>query len=70
MLEEPNEQEYQGQYACRMQIIEPVFSNIAYCKGLGRLALRGVTKVNGQRLLYCTVHNLGKCLRAYSKGHG
>jgi transposase len=70
MREKLNEQEYQGQYACRIQIIEPVFSNIAYCKGLDRFTLRGVTKVNGQWLLYCIVHNLGKCLRTYNKGHG
>jgi hypothetical protein len=68
MREKLNEQEYQDQYACRIQIIEPVFANIAYCKGLDRFTLRGAMKVNGQWLLYCMVHNLGKCLKTYNKG--
>ncbi|MDR0323571.1 MAG: transposase, partial [Treponema sp.] len=70
MREKLNEQEYQDRYAYRIQIIEPVFSNIAYCKGLDRFTLRGAAKVNGQWLLYCVVHNLGKCLKAYNKGKG
>ena len=68
MREKLNTQEYQDQYAYRIQIIEPVFANIASCKGLDRFTLRGVAKVNGQWLLYCIVHNIGKCLKAYSKG--
>jgi len=59
-------EEYQDQYAYRIQIIEPVFSNITYCKGLNRFTLRGKNKVNGQWLLYCIVHNLGKCLKGYN----
>jgi IS5 family transposase len=58
--------EYQDQYAYRIQIIEPVFSNIAYCKGLDRFSLRGKEKVNGQWQLYCIMHNLGKCLKGYN----
>jgi hypothetical protein len=69
MREKLNEQEYQDQYAYRIQIIEPVFANIASCKGLDRFTLRGAVKVNGQWLLYCIVHNLGKCLKAYNKVH-
>jgi uncharacterized protein YukE len=65
MREKLNEQEYQDQYAYRIQIIEPVFANIAYCKGLNRFTVRGAMKVNGQWLLYCIVHNLGKCLKGY-----
>jgi IS5 family transposase len=53
---------YQEIYADRIQIVEPVFANIRYCKGLNRFSLRGKEKVNGQWLLYCMVHNLGKCL--------
>jgi hypothetical protein len=59
-------EEYQNQYAYRMQIIEPVFANITYCKGLDRFTLRGKSKVNGQWKLYCIVHNLGKCLGKYN----
>ncbi|MDR0494427.1 MAG: transposase, partial [Treponema sp.] len=66
MREKLNEQEYQDQYAYRIQIIEPVFANISYCKGLDRFTLRGAMKVNGQWLLYCIVHNLGKCLKTYN----
>jgi transposase len=65
-----NTQEYQDQYAYRIQIIEPVFSNITYCKKLDRFSLRGAKKVNGQWQLYCMVHNLGKCLKGYNKKKG
>jgi hypothetical protein len=70
MREKLNEQEYQDKYAYRIQIIEPVFANIEYCKGLNRFTLRGAVKVNGQWQLYCIVHNLGKCLKAYNKDKG
>jgi transposase len=65
-----NTQEYQDLYADRIQIIEPVFSNIACCKGLDRFLLRGREKVNGQWQLYCMVHNLGKCLKGYNLRNG
>jgi transposase len=54
--------EYQDKYADRIGIVEPVFANIRYCRGLNRFTLRGKKKVNSQWLLYCMVHNLGKCL--------
>jgi transposase len=54
--------EYQDKYARRIQISEPVNANIKYCKGLNRFTLRSKGKVNGQWLLFCLVHNLGKCL--------
>jgi len=54
--------ECQDKYADRIQIIEPVFADIRYCKGLNRFTLRGKAKVNSQWQLYCMVHNLGKCL--------
>jgi len=62
-----NTEEYQDKYAYRIQIVEPVFSNITYCKGLNRFTLRGKAKVNGQWKLYCIVHNLGKCLGGYNE---
>jgi hypothetical protein len=61
-----NTQEYQGLYAYRIQITEPVFSNIACCKKPDRFSLCGREKVNGQWHLYCMVHNLGKCLKGYN----
>jgi len=60
-------QEYQDLYAARIQVIEPVFANISYCKGLKRFMLRGKEKVNGQWRLYCIVHNLGKCLNELNR---
>jgi hypothetical protein len=65
-----NTEEYHDRYAHRIQIIEPVFANIVYCKGLNRFTLRGREKVNGQWQLYCIVHNLGKCLKGYNMKKG
>jgi len=62
-----NTVEYQDRYACRIQIIEPVFANIKSGKGLDRFMLRGRAKVNSQWQLYCITHNLGKCLNEYNK---
>jgi len=59
-------EKYQEIYAQRIQIIEPVFANISYCKGLNRFTLRGKEKINGQWQLYCMVHNLGKCLNGFN----
>ena len=62
MRETQRTEEFQALYARRIQIVEQVFANIRYCKGLDRFTLRGKKKVNTQWLLYCMVHNLGKCL--------
>jgi transposase/IS5 family transposase len=61
-------EEYKEKYSKRIGIIEPVFANIAYCKGMNRFTLRGKEKVNTQWLLYCIVHNLGKILNALNEG--
>lgn len=50
-------------YSMRMGIVEPVFANIRYCKGMNRFTLRGKKKVNIQWLLYCCVHNIEKTLK-------
>jgi len=68
MIEKMKTEEYQAKYSRRIQIVEPVFANIRYCKGLNRFTLRGKEKVNGQWTLYCMVHNLEKCLKGYNKG--
>ena len=47
-------------YSHRMSVVEPVFANIGTNKGLNRFSLRGKTKVQGQWLLYCLVHNIEK----------
>jgi len=50
-------------YSKRMGIVEPVFANIRYCKGLNRFTLRSKDKVNIQWMLYCCVHNIEKTLK-------
>ena len=45
-------------YARRMGIVEPVFGNIKYAKGMNRFTLRGSKKVTIQWLCYCLVHNI------------
>ena len=47
-------------YSKRMKIIEPVFSNMTYCKGMNRGTLRGKIKTGIQWLWYCTAYNIGK----------
>lgn len=50
-------------YAKRIATAEPPFAHMSHCMGLKRFSLRGKSKVNGQWLLYCTVHNLKKLFR-------
>ena len=47
-------------YSQRMGTVEPVFGNLRYNKGLDRLTLRGLTKVDTQWHLFCLVHNIEK----------
>jgi hypothetical protein len=47
-------------YAQRFGTVEPVFGNLCHNKGLDRFTLRSRTKVNGQWLLFCLVHNIEK----------
>jgi hypothetical protein len=61
---------YRELYSRRQQIIEPVFSDITYCKGMDRFTLRGQKKVNIQWQLYCIVHNIGKCRGALTERYG
>ena len=49
-------------YNQRIAIVEPVFSNIRFLKGLDRFTLREKIKVNIQWLLYCMIHNIGKVM--------
>ena len=61
MREKIDSPKYKRIYSRRMGIIEPVFADIQYCKGITRFTLRGQGKVKIQWLLYCLVHNIGKC---------
>jgi hypothetical protein len=50
-------------YAARFGVVEPVFGNLCYNKGLRRFTLRGQAKVDGQWRLFCLVHNIEKLAR-------
>jgi transposase len=63
MREKIDEPAWREIYSRRMQIIEPVYSNITYCKGMNRFTLRTQEKVDIQWKLYCIVHNIGKCIK-------
>jgi hypothetical protein len=62
MRKKIDEAKYRALYGRRMQIIEPCFSDMSYCKGMDRFSLRTKIKVNIQWMLYCMVHNIGKCM--------
>lgn len=52
-----------AQYAARFGVVEPVFGNLCYNKGLTRFTVRGRCKVDGQWKLFCLVHNIEKLAR-------
>jgi transposase len=70
MREKIDDPAYRELYSRRMQIIEPPFSNITYCKGMSRFTLRGEKKVDIQWKLYTIVHNIGKCTKALMQKYG
>ncbi len=49
-----------ARYAQRFAVVEPVFANLRYNKGLDRFTLRGRAKVDGQWKLFCLVQNIEK----------
>ena len=51
----------QGREICakRKTIVEPVFGQTKEARGLRRFLLRGLTKVNGEWMLWGMTHNLG-----------
>ncbi|HUE47065.1 MAG TPA: transposase, partial [Aestuariivirgaceae bacterium] len=55
-----DEAENRERYAQRFGVVEPVFGNLCYNKGLRRFTLRGRAKVEGQWKLFCLVHNIEK----------
>jgi len=50
----------QAIYGLRKQLPEPVFGRMKRGRGLRQFLLRGLEKVNGEWLLWCTGHNLLK----------
>ncbi len=60
MMAKIDTEEGRSIYDKRIGIIEPVFGNIRYAKGMNRFTLRGKSKVNIQWVLYNIVHNVGK----------
>src|SRR5215469_11035953 len=67
MREKIDTPRYKRIYSVRLGMIEPVFANITYCKGITRFTLRGQKKVSTQWRLYCIVHNIGKCNMAKNR---
>ena len=61
MREKIDKPKYKRIYSKRLGLIEPVFANITYCKGMDHFTLRTQRKVMIQWLLYCMVHNISKC---------
>lgn len=47
-------------YSKRMSVVEPVFGNVRWAKGMQRFTLRTKKKVNVQWILYCLVHDIEK----------
>jgi hypothetical protein len=70
MREKIDNPAYRELYSRRMQIIEPVFANMTYCKGMNRFTLRTQKKVNIQWLLFTIVHNMWKCIKPLSLQYG
>jgi transposase len=70
MREKIDTPKYKKIYSKRMQIVEPVFADITYCKGINRFTLRTQKKVSIQWRLYCMVHNIGKCSMAEKRKAG
>ena len=70
MREKINNPVYREIYSRRMQIIEPVFANTAFCKGMNRFTLRTQKKVNIQWLLFSIVHNMRKCMKPLRMKYG
>ena len=67
MIEKMKEETSQEKYKKRKKIVEPVIGQIKN-KGFRGFHLRGTKKVRGEFSLICTVHNLGKIVRAVLKG--
>jgi hypothetical protein len=70
MRKKIDEAKHRVLYGRRMQIIEPCFSDMSYCKGMNRFSLRTKIKVNIQWLLYCMAHNIGECIPGIGAGSG
>ncbi|HID96769.1 MAG TPA: hypothetical protein EYP57_01035 [Thermodesulfobacteriaceae bacterium] len=47
-------------YGFRNRMIEPVFGQMKYCRGLSHFWLRDRDKVQGEFSLWCSAHNLLK----------
>ena len=56
---------HQGPYRLRKQVVEPVFGQIKQARGFRQFLRRGLTQVQGEWSLICTVHNLLKLAKAH-----
>jgi hypothetical protein len=55
---------YKAHYRQRSQIVEPVFGQIKYIRGIARLLRRGLAAANSEWNLICATHNVLKLWRA------
>ena len=62
MKKKPDERKHRELYGRRMQIIERCFADMESCKGMDKFTLRGKIKLKIQWLMYCMLHNIGKCM--------
>jgi hypothetical protein len=53
-----------SRYRLRKSVVKPVFGQIKQGQGFRQFLLRGVAKVQGERSLICTVHNLLKLAKS------
>ena len=61
---------YRELHSRRMQIVEPVYADMTYCKGMNRFTLRTQEKAGIQWKLFCMVHNIGKCMKPLAERYG
>jgi Transposase DDE domain len=55
---------HHGPYRLRKQVVEPVFGQIKQARGFRQFLRRGLTQVQSEWSLICTVHNLLKLAAA------
>ena len=55
---------FRSRYRLRKQTVEPVFGQVKEARGFRRFLLRGLSKVQHEWTLLCTVHNLLKLAKA------
>ena len=60
MMEKIDSEDGRDIYSKRMGIVEPVFANVTYHKGMNYFTMRGKKKVNIQWVMFMMIHNMEK----------